>query len=271
MPVMRVISDAATDVGREREINEDNFLTVPDEGLFVVCDGMGGHSSGEIASAMAVEEVKKFICETRHQIGVPVSSGETLTSEEIALAEAIKTANEKVFYRSCRDKDREGMGTTLCAALDADDDLVLAHVGDSRIYRLRDGVFTQITEDHSLLNHLIKTKGLSEDEVANFDGKNVILRAVGLRDDVVVETSVQPKFPGDVFLLCSDGLTDMVDDQTISETIAAYPSELGQACQILVDKANEAGGHDNITVMLLRVVVELPPPPPQRPLPPLQG
>ncbi len=271
MPVMRMVAEAVTDVGRERETNEDNFLTEPAEGLFVVCDGMGGHSSGEIASAMAVEEVKKFVCETRHQIGVPVSSGESLTAEEVAISEAIKTANEKIFYRSCREKECEGMGTTLVAALDADDNIVLAHVGDSRIYRLRDGVFVQLTEDHSLLNHLVRTKGLSAEEVANFDGKNVILRAVGLRDDVVVETQVHPKFPGDIFVLCSDGLTDMVDDETISEVVAARPTELAEACQILTDKANEAGGYDNITVMLMRVEIEMPAPAPARPLPPIQN
>ncbi len=271
MPMMRLIGEAATDVGRERETNEDNFITEPAEGLFVVCDGMGGHSSGEIASAMAVEAVKKFICVTRHQIGVPVSAGETLTPEEIAVSEAVKTANEQILIRSAREKGCEGMGTTLVAVLDAGSDLVLAHVGDSRIYRLRDGVFSQLTEDHSLLNHMIRTKGLSEEEASGFEGKNVILRAVGLRDDVAVETQVQPKFPGDIFLLCSDGLTDMVSDDRISEVIGGHPTDLAEACRVLVDMANEAGGHDNITVMLVRVVIEIPAPPPPRSLPPVRN
>ena len=269
MAVMRLIGEALTDVGRERDHNEDNFVFVPEEGLWVVCDGMGGHSSGEVASQMTADEVRKFVCETRHTLGVPVS-GDARTPAEISLAEAIKTANERVFFRSCREKQCEGMGTTVVAVLDVDDDIVCAHVGDSRIYRLRDGVFSQVTEDHSLLNHLRKTKGMSDEEASTFEGKNVILRAVGLRDDVTVDTQVQPKLPGDIYLLCSDGLTDMVRDEVIAQILAANQGDLATGCRLLVDAANENGGHDNVTVMLVRVMVEIPPPPPSRPLPPVQ-
>jgi len=267
--MMRLIGEALTDVGRERDHNEDNYLVVPEEGLYVVCDGMGGHSSGEVASAMTVEEVRRFICETRHTLGVPVSA-DTRSAEEVAISVAIQTANEKVFFRSCRDKQCEGMGTTAVAILDSEEDVAIAHVGDSRIYRLRDGVFTQVTEDHSLLNHLIRTKGMTDEEVETFEGKNVILRAVGLRDDVAVETQIHPKVPGDVYLLCSDGLSDMVDDQHIAQIVAANQEDLGTGCRQLVDAANDGGGHDNITVVLARVMVEIPPPPPHRPLPPIQ-
>ena len=269
MAVMRLIGEALTDVGKERDHNEDSFLAVPEEGLYVVCDGMGGHSSGEVASAMTVEEVQKFICEDRYSLGVPVSS-DSRSAEEVAIAEAIRQANEKVFFRSCRDKQCEGMGTTTVAILDAGDDLAMAHVGDSRIYRLRDGVFTQVTEDHSLLNHLIKTKGMTDEEVANFEGKNVILRAVGLRDDVAVETQFHPKVPGDIYLLCSDGLTDMVEDEDVARIVSAHQAALATGCRELIDAANDGGGHDNITVILARVMVEVPPPPPHRPLPPIQ-
>lgn len=268
MPVMRLIGESMTDVGRERDHNEDALLVVPDEGLFVVCDGMGGHSSGEVASEMTVDEVRKFICEDRHRLGVPVSA-DTRSPEEVAITVAIQTANEKVFFRSCRDKACEGMGTTVVAVLDSEEDVALAHVGDSRIYRLRDGVFTQVTEDHSLLNHLIRTKGMTDEEVANFEGKNVILRAVGLRDDVAVETQLHPKVPGDIYLLCSDGLSDMVDDQHIAQIVAAHQEDLAEGCRQLVDAANEGGGMDNISVVLARVMVEIPPPPAHRPLPPL--
>ena len=159
------MGEAVTDVGRERDHNEDNFLLVPEEGLFVVCDGMGGHASGEVASAMAIDEVRKFVCDTRHTLGIPVSA-DSRTPDEIAISEAVQVANEKIFFRSCREKACQGMGTTFVAVLDADDSLVVAHVGDSRVYRLRDGVFTQMTEDHSLLNHLIKTKGMTDEEIA---------------------------------------------------------------------------------------------------------
>ncbi len=262
---MKLVAAGLTNVGRVRDHNEDNYRIVDEEGLYVVCDGMGGHASGEVASEIACDEIVKFISETSKVLGLPVSS-DGLSPEEVALSEAVKAANEAVFFRSIRDKSCAGMGTTLVAMLEAEENLVLAHVGDSRIYRLRDGIFSQITEDHSLLNHLIQTQGLSEEEIANFENKNVILRAVGLKDSVDVETQVTRKFPGDIYLLCSDGLSDMVDDREMGELLLARTNELEEACRVLVEAANRNGGHDNITVILLRVMVEVNPTPVSRPL-----
>ncbi len=264
---MKLVSAGLTDVGMVRDHNEDSFQIVEREGLYVVCDGMGGHASGEVASAIAVDEIVKFITETRKTLGLPVSDADHLSPDEVAFAEAIRAANEQVYLRSLRDKACAGMGTTVVGLLESGDDLVVAHVGDSRAYRLRDGVFSQITEDHSLLNHLIQTQGLTEDEIEHFENKNVILRAVGLRDNVDVETQLIRKFPGDIYLLCSDGLSDMLDDQDMGEILLASENDLEQACRNLIDAANEAGGHDNITVVLVRVMVEINPNPPFRPLP----
>ena len=263
---MKVISAGLSDVGQARDNNEDNFRVVEEEGLFVVCDGMGGHASGEVASQMAVDEIARFFAETRKTLGMPVSGTSHLSPEEVALQEAIAVANERVFFHSLRNNECGGMGTTVVALLEAGDNIVLAHVGDSRIYRLRDGNFSQVTEDHSLLNHLIQTQGLSEDEIARFENKNVILRAVGLKDVVEVDTQVAHKFPGDIYLLCSDGLSDMVDDREMGEILQDHANDLPEACQALIDAANRNGGHDNITVVLVRVVVEINPKPAFRPL-----
>ncbi|MBM4321588.1 MAG: serine/threonine-protein phosphatase, partial [Deltaproteobacteria bacterium] len=157
---MKLVAAGLTDVGRARDGNEDSFRIAEDDGLFVVCDGMGGHASGEVASQIAADEIVKFITETRKTLVRPVSSASNLTPEEVALVEAISSANEKVFFHALHNKDCAGMGTTVVVLLEAGENVVLAHVGDSRIYRLRDGIFSQVTEDHSLLNHLIQTQGL---------------------------------------------------------------------------------------------------------------
>lgn len=264
---MKLVAAGLTDVGQLRDHNEDNYRIEAEEGLFVVCDGMGGHASGEVASEISADEIAKFILETRKKLGTPVSDSGHISPDEVALSEAIKAANEKVYYHALRDKSCAGMGTTVVGMLESDEDLVIGHVGDSRAYRLRGDVFSQITEDHSLLNHLIQTQGLSEDEIANFESKNVILRAVGLKDDVDVETQVTRKFPGDVYLLCSDGLSDMVDDREMGSILLANQEDLQQACVHLVDAANRNGGHDNISVILVRVMVEIDPNPPSRALP----
>ena len=264
---LRLVAAGITDVGIQREGNEDNYRFVEEEGLYVVCDGMGGHASGEVASQIAVEEIVKFISETRKTLGSPVSNASHLSPDEVSLSEAISVANEKVFFHAARNKSCAGMGTTVVAVLESEDNLVVAHVGDSRVYRLRDGIFSQVTEDHSLLNHLIQTQGLSEKEIANFENKNVILRAVGLKDNVEVETQVARKFPGDIYLLCSDGLSDMVKDREIGEILLGADGDLEGACQKLVDAANQNGGHDNITVILVRIMVEIDPNPTFRSLP----
>src|SRR5690606_29947111 len=152
-------------------------------------------------------------------------------------------ANDKVYVAAMRDSKLEGMGTTVVGLVEIEDELILVHVGDSRIYRFRDGQLEQVTRDHSLLNHKIDLGELTtQDEIDNFEHGNVIVRAIGLKDYVRPETAIHPRVPGDIYLLCSDGLSDMVDDWSIENVLAANPDDLEEACQLLVRMANDRGG-----------------------------
>lgn len=244
-----------TDVGKKRTENEDAFVVDPDLGIYVVCDGMGGHASGEIASAMTTEEIHAFFLgRDNGDRSLPYSGEPGATSGELVISNAIQHANDKVYVAGMRDSKLEGMGTTVVAVAEWEDKLVLAHVGDSRIYRFRDGRLEQVTRDHSLLNHKIDLGELqSQEEIDNFKHGNVIVRAIGLKDYVRPETSVHERVPGDVYILCSDGLSDMVDDWSIENVIEANLDDLDEAARILVRMANDRGGKDNITAVLVRV------------------
>ncbi len=245
-----------TDVGRARQENEDNFIIVPSEGLYVVADGMGGHASGRLASTLAVNFITQYMAQDRHRPGFdpsfPHEHGRS--PEEYALACAIKHANERIYITSCKSREHEGMGTTVVAALDAGlPTLTLAHVGDSRIYRFRDNTLAQITTDHSLVNHLLATGKLTPAEAENYPNKNVIFRALGLKDYVDVDTQVVPKRHRDVYLLCSDGLSDLAEDWVIAEIMQTAFDDMRGAAQSLIRVANHNGGTDNITVLLVAI------------------
>jgi serine/threonine protein phosphatase PrpC len=244
-----------TDVGRKRSENEDAFIVDPELGLYVVCDGMGGHASGEVASAMTTEEVHAFVANRADgDRSLPYKGEPGATLGELVMSNAIQHANDKVFVAGMRDPRLEGMGTTIVAISEYEDHLIVAHIGDSRIYRLRDGAIEQVTRDHSLLNHKIDLGELrTQEEIDGFKHGNVIVRAIGLKDYVRPETAVHARVPGDIYLLCSDGLSDMVDDWTIENVLAANSEDLEEAATILVRLANERGGKDNITVVLVRV------------------
>ncbi len=247
---------ALTDVGRMRDNNEDAFDVVSERELYVVADGMGGHASGQVASRIAVENIRRYVTELYRRGGqdytYPVSPN--ATEPERVLSWAIQWANERVFIESLKERHLEGMGTTVVAVMGVGRHVVLGHVGDSRIYRFRDGMYEQLTRDHSLLNHYIeKGKITTEEEARNFKETNVIVRAVGLKDYVEPSVQMVERRAGDVFLLCSDGLSDQVDDVAVSEVLARTP-DLQRACKILIDMSNLAGGKDNCTVMLVRVV-----------------
>jgi serine/threonine protein phosphatase PrpC len=244
-----------TDVGRKRTGNEDAFIVDPELGLYVVCDGMGGHASGEVASAMTTEEVHTFVANRADgDRSLPYKGEPGASLGELVLSNAIQHANDKVFVAGMRDPHLEGMGTTVVAVAEYEEHLVLAHIGDSRIYRLRDGVLEQVTRDHSLLNHKIDLGELrTQEEIDAFKHGNVIVRAIGLKDYVRPETAVHERVPGDLYCLCSDGLSDMVDDWSIESVLEANRDDLEEACTILVRMANERGGKDNITVVLVRV------------------
>jgi serine/threonine protein phosphatase PrpC len=240
---LRLESSGKTDVGLVREKNEDSMLIDPTIGLYIVCDGMGGHLGGQVASQTAVATMHEVI-----KTGNP-SPG---PNEPDPLVTAIRCANAAVFAKARTDQNLHNMGTTVVALRDDGDLLHLCHVGDSRIYRLRQGKLEQVTRDHSLIN-------LYEDnpELASRFGppnSNVIVRAVGLRDQVDVDHRVIAMEASDMYLLCCDGLTDMVDDWMLREMLAdAAHGSLDECCDALVRAALSNGGVDNTTVVLVRI------------------
>jgi protein phosphatase len=238
----------------KRNHNEDNLLLLPEERVFVVADGMGGHSSGEIASKIAVDEVGEFFRMTSQDQDItwPYKMDKQKNYDENRLAVAVKLANQRIFEKASADTKFKGMGTTIVTVYFAkDNEVVIGHVGDSRVYFFRDGTLRQITEDHSLLNDYLKAKKLTPEEIENFPHKNVIVRALGMKDNVVVDVNrVEPR-PGDIFLLCSDGLSGMVTDEQI-QTVLQNTKDLDKACAQLIDSANANGGNDNVTAVLAR-------------------
>jgi len=244
-----------TDVGRKRTENEDAYVVDPELGIYVVCDGMGGHASGEVASAMTTEEMHAFfVTRLNGDLSLPYPGEPGATIGELTLSNAVQHANDKVYVAAMRDSKLEGMGTTVVSLIEHEDVFILAHVGDSRIYRFRDNRLEQVTRDHSLLNHKIDLGELStQEEIDNFKHGNVIVRAIGLKDYVRPETAIHERVIGDIYLLCSDGLSDMVDDWSLENVLEANQDDLDEATRILVRMANDRGGKDNITVVLVRV------------------
>jgi protein phosphatase len=232
MPVDHIAEHAAlSDVGREREGNEDSFLDQPP--LFAVADGMGGAQAGEVASGIAVEALAE-------------------AGEAHDLQRAIEDANTRIHTRAKGDRGLSGMGTTVTAAWVDADSLTLAHVGDSRAYRLRDGALEQLTEDHSLVGGLVRMGSITPAEAQEHPQRSVILRAVGVEPQVEVDVDEHALAGGDVYLLCSDGLSGMVRDEVIEATLALDASLEDQA-EMLIELANASGGRDNITAVLFRV------------------
>jgi serine/threonine protein phosphatase PrpC len=254
--MFKVQAYGATHVGRERKNNEDSFRIEPEAGLFLVCDGMGGHASGEVASQIAAEAMVRFVGSDRFRPDFrwPAEVTHQLTEEGRALDAAVRMANVEVYAAALGNLAHKGMGTTVVGMLAGPHRLGLVHVGDSRIYRLRGGDLEQLTDDHSLLNHYMRTRPMSSQQIRAFAGKNVIVRAVGLRDSVDPDVQTQDYRAGDVYMLCSDGLTDMVDDERILPALLAHKDDLEQACARLIDLALEGGGKDNITLVLLSVL-----------------
>ncbi len=250
-----------TDVGRERQHNEDNFILVPDENLFVVADGMGGHSFGEVASSMAVEILADFYRETREDVERTWAFKEDRkkTYDENRFIAGVKLANLKIYERAQSDISKRGMGTTVVGAHVVDDQIFIGHCGDSRAYRFRNGGIEQLTEDHSLLNHYKKEKQLTDEELENFPMKNIILRALGMAEVVDVDLCTETYTKDDLYLLCSDGLSGMITDADMLEIVNQHTESLNDSegltklCDHLISQANENGGKDNVTLVLIRV------------------
>ncbi|HET9954778.1 MAG TPA: Stp1/IreP family PP2C-type Ser/Thr phosphatase [Polyangiaceae bacterium] len=250
---LRIEVAGQTDVGRKRSHNEDNFAIMAEYGLYVVADGMGGHASGEIASKMAVDTLHEFFARTADdpERTWPYKMDRTRGYEENRLVTGIKLCNLRIYEQAQRNSKQRGMGTTLVALFAVEDGVYIAHVGDSRVYRVRERQIEQLTEDHSLLNDYKKMKRLTEEEIANFPHKNVIVRALGMKDSVKVDTRFEAPRSGDVMLLCSDGLCGPVSDERLLQIILSS-RDLPTATQRLIETANENGGPDNITCVLAR-------------------
>ena len=252
---LRIEVAGETNVGRKRNHNEDNLAILSEHGLYVVADGMGGHASGEVASKLAVDTLRDFFAATAAdpERTWPYKMDRSKGYEENRLITAIKLANLRIFEASQNDHKKRGMGTTIVAIFALAEGVHVAHVGDSRVYRIRDGRIEQLTEDHSLLNDYIKMRRLSDEEIANFPHKNVIVRALGMKETVKVDTRFETPQAGDVILLCSDGLSGPVSDRDILDIVTRTP-DLAQASRALIERANENGGPDNITCVLARWV-----------------
>jgi serine/threonine protein phosphatase PrpC len=252
---MHIVAAGLSDVGLQREHNEDSFCILPEFDLFVVADGMGGHKAGDVASRMATHTIASFFRATQSEDATwPFHFDPHLSMAENRLITGIKLANKQIFDASLSNHAVHGMGTTVVGALLSRERkaMYVAHVGDSRCYLVREGQIQQLTRDHSLLNdYLLVMPDMTKEQQAELP-KNVITRALGMQDTVAVD--VVPAYPqlGDVYLLCSDGLSGMLTDEEIRDIVVSS-SDLELTARRLIERANEHGGEDNCTVVLVAI------------------
>lgn len=254
--VLRVVAAGRSDVGLLREHNEDSFALLPAHELFIVADGMGGHRAGEVASQLATTTVTAFFDSTmREDATWPFHYDPALSVEENRLVTSIKVANRSIYEEGARAADHRGMGTTFVGLLVArqTNRVFVGHVGDSRCYRVRDGQITLLTQDHSLINEYIRTMpdlpAAQRDELP----RNVITRALGMNDVVLVDLLADAARENDVYVLCSDGLSGMITDEEILDVVTRH-EDPEVACRSLIAMANDHGGEDNITAVVIRLV-----------------
>ena len=244
----------ATHPGMVRSHNEDSIAADADVGLAVLADGMGGYNAGEVASGIAVEliktEMKKVLSATKPE--------ELGNGAERLIAEHSLRANATIFQASQSQPQYSGMGTTLVVALWHDNQVSVGHIGDSRMYRLRGGKLEQVTRDHSLLQEQIDSGMITREQARHSQNKNLVTRAVGIDPEVETEVHSYPVQAGDIYLMCSDGLNDMVTDEDIETTLSSLAANLPLAAQQLVQQACDNGGRDNVSVILVRIVREFP-------------
>lgn len=242
----KLIVHGLTHVGQVREHNEDYIDWDASRGLIMLADGMGGHNAGEVASALAVNSIKEALFEVLN----PENPVQDLENKDV-VRQAIIYANDEINRHSAEHPSCAGMGTTIVVSLFNQESVVFAHVGDSRIYRFRDNKLQQVTSDHSLVQEMVDNGFLTEDEALQSNSRNLITRALGIADVVDVDISEDQVEVGDIYLLCSDGLTDLVTDKEISPILVNAEGNIEIAAQQLVDLANEKGGKDNISVVLV--------------------
>lgn len=248
-----------TDEGLVRDHNEDSIGTDATLGLLVLADGMGGHKGGEVASAIAVDLILKSLRENLPEIAAGQTDENTGYSlESMAVENAIKNANLKIFEAAQNNSKYEGMGTTVVVLVFYDNRITIAHVGDSRLYRMRDQSMEQMTRDHTLLQELVDRGFYTKKEANESLNKNLVTRAVGVNPTVDIDLLEDIALTDDLYLLCSDGLTDMIDDGLIEHTHLNYKDNLEKMNKELIKQAKDHGGKDNVSVMLAQVLKEFP-------------
>ena len=251
---MRAFASGMTDVGLQRDHNEDSYAVLQEFDLFIVADGMGGHRAGDVASRLATDSITEFFRSTANDDATwPIHFDANLTEDENRLLSGIMVANRRIFERSIRSRECAGMGTTVVSAVFSRrrNRIYVGHVGDSRAYRVRGGTIQQLTRDHSLINdYLMAMPELTEEQRAELP-RNVITRALGMQDSVAIDLMSDEPHLGDVYILCSDGLSGMLTDEQIRDIIASS-QDTSEMCRRLIAKANELGGEDNITVLAIR-------------------
>jgi PPM family protein phosphatase len=251
---MKIAYKATSDVGRKRKGNEDSLVANPEQRLFVVADGMGGHAAGEVASKVAVDSINEFVMLTSgdQEITWPFGLDDSISYDGNRLKTAIRFANRKVLEATKEKSEYEGMATTVAAVLVDETSANIAHVGDSRIYLFRGGELQQLTSDHSWVNEQLQSGIISAEQARTHPLRNVVTRALGGKADLQVDIQSQPLRDGDVLLVCSDGLTTMVPDEHIARLLSEAEGDVEKAADSLVAEANARGGEDNITVLLLK-------------------
>src|SRR6204780_755392 len=252
---MRALAAGLSDVGLQREHNEDSFLVLNEYDLYVVADGMGGHRAGDVASRIATETIGEFFKSTANDdVTWPFHFDTNLSEEENRLLTGIRVANRQIFERSTRSRECQGMGTTVVGAMFSPrkQRMYIGHVGDSRCYRVRAGRIQLLTRDHSLINdYLLAMPDLTEEQRSELP-KNVITRALGMQDQVVVDLQHHDPLANDVYILCSDGLSGMIPDEEIMKIVTSSP-DIREGGKRLIRRANGSGGEGNIKVVPIKV------------------
>ncbi len=248
---MIVSFSAKSDLGLKRKVNEDSFLADESIGLFMVLDGIGGHLAGEVASKLGLNTIKENVI--RSIKDKPLADNQNLSREVQILNESLLLANQVIYEAANSQPEYFGMGTTVASLLLGRENIAIAHVGDSRIYLIRENSIERLTEDHSLVMEQLKRGIISAEEAEKSEMKNIITRALGAEELLTPTVDELIPFNNDLFLICSDGLTDLVTDDELLEIILKSRHLLDQAVQNLIDKANEKGGKDNITAILVNI------------------
>ena len=251
---MQIENSGQSDVGRKREKNEDSFFMNKELELYVVADGMGGHVGGELASKLAVETINEVVSELLRdpEATLPESTEIKMGDYKSYLQFAISQASFKIFDKAAKDSKLQGMGTTAIITLFQHNKIYVANVGDSRVYRVRKGRIEQLTTDHSLVGEQVRAGMIKPQEAKDHRLKNIITRSVGFQEDVEADAEAKALKKDDIFLMCSDGLYNLVEDEEMLDIVTHHT--LKEGCQHLIDIANSRGGDDNITVILTRAV-----------------